>query len=467
VIAISWLPWAVVGISLLGGFAVRFAPAGAARRASVALSSLGMLAALALSVAASRAPDRRLVDPSGLLGVDALGVLLVPLVALLGWTLLLAAPRRWAEPVAVGRLLLNLGLVSAAFLVRDARLFALLWAATFVPPYRELARAPEAVRAARVYGIYAALSSLLLGIGLLGIGLPLAGSSDVGDVRAWAGAPSLVGLIALVLAVFIRKAIVPFHSWLVPVFAAAPPGPVLLLVAPMLGAYALLRFAVPIAPELLGDRVFWLAPLALLTAAYAAGIAFVQTELRRIVAWIAISQSALVLVGLESQDRAGLVGGLVAWLSVAAAMTGLGLSSWMLEARFGPLSIERPRGLYRRSRAPALVFLLSGLSLVGFPGTVGFISLDLLLSAVLEAFPVLGLLLFFATALSGFTLVRTYLRLFHGPPAQGPELSLLPREWLALSVPLALIVWCGLQPAALAALGEQAARFEGALGMLE
>lgn len=429
----SALSWSVVGANALGGLAAVFVSSErAARRVAVLSASLAL--ALAATLAAL-----------GGSGLDALSRLLVPLSTLLGWALVLAAPRRWATPAALGRLLASVALLSLAFSIRDARAFALLWAATLLPTYLDLRGRPGAASAARLFAIYAGASAVALGAGLVLLGLPLGR-----DARA-------VGLVAVLIAVFIRKATLPFHSWLAGVFAAAPPGPVLLQVAPMLGAYTLLRFAVPLFPELLGERSFFLGPLALATAAYAAALAFVQTELRRIVAWIVTSQSALVLVGLECPAGAGLTGGLVAWLSAAAAMTGLGLSAWMLEARFGPLDIRSPRGLYRRTRALALGFLLSGLSLVGFPGTAGFASTDLLLSAVLDAFPLTGLLLFFATALNGFTILRAYLRLFHGPPARGPELSLLPREWLALLVPLALVISQGLYPAPLVRLGSDAA----------
>jgi NADH:ubiquinone oxidoreductase subunit 4 (subunit M) len=103
-----------------------------------------------------------------------------------------------------------------------------------------------------------------------------------------------------------------------------------------------------------------------------------------------------------------------------------------------------------------LVFLACGLSLVGFPGTVGFVSDDLLMRAVLGAYPASGLLLFVATALSGFTVLRAYLRLFHGPPARGAVLSLLPREWLAALLPLGLVVGQGLHPEPLVELGSRA-----------
>ena len=456
------LPWAVFVVGTLGGLGVsRFTSPVTARRAAIAVASLLLALAFVLALGAHAQPGAQVSDVSGSVGVDALSLLLLPLTALLGWTLVLAAPGVWASSTALGRLVLNVGLVSTAFVVRDTRAFAVLWVATLLPPWIELRRAPQAEAAARVYALYAGASAISFLAGLVLIGAPLTRAADLWNVHAWAtdaGAAPTIGVVALLTAISIRKASLPFHSWLPRVFEAAPPGPMLLLVAPMIGAYAFVRFAVPVLGDLLGDRGFILAPIALLTAAYAAGLAFVQRGLRPVVAWIATSQSALVLVGLECPEGAGLTGGVLVWLSAAAGMTGLGLSAWMLEARFGALDVVRPRGLYRRCRALAHVFLLSGLSLVGLPGTIGFASGDLLLSAVLHSFPFMSLLLFFAVALNGFTLLRTYMRLFHGPPARGVELSLLPREWLALLVPLALVLSQGLYPGPLVRLGAEASQ---------
>ncbi len=452
--------WALIALGVAGSFGVLVARSdGLARRLAVATVSGLMALALLVAVAARRSPRHELTDASGWLGVDALSLLLIVLTALLGWALVLGAPRAWSRPTALGRLVLNVTLVISAFVVRDARVFALLWVATLIPTWYELRRA-GAASAASVYAVYGSLSALSFVAGLLLIGVPLSGHADVWRVELWAAhgqAARLAGVLALAVAIFIRKAAIPFHSWMAMVFAAAPPGPVLLLIAPMVGAYAFIRFVVPLLESVLGQSGAWLALIALVTAAYAAGLAFVQSELRRIVAWIAISQSALVLVGLECPAGAGLSGGVMVWLSAAAGMTGLGISAWMLEARFGTLDVTRPHGLYRRCKALALVFLLSGLSLVGLPGTIGFAGNDLLLGAVLHSFPIASLLLFLAVALNGFTLVRSYMRLFHGPPARGAELSLLPREWVALLVPLSIVIALGLYPAPLVELGADAA----------
>ena len=162
-----------------------------------------------------------------------------------------------------------------------------------------------------------------------------------------------------------------------------------------------------------------LGPIALATAAYAAALAFVQTDLRRVVAWIATSQSALVLVGLDCPHGAGLTGAVVMWLSAGTAMTGLGLTAWMLEARFGPLRVDRHQGLYRR--VPALGWC--SCSLVSawsrFPERSVSRATICFSPPCWTRFRKPGLLLFLATALNGFTVLRTYMRLFHGSPAAG------------------------------------------------
>ena len=56
-----------------------------------------------------------------------------------------------------------------------------------------------------------------------------------------------------------------------------------------------------------------------------------------------------------------------------------------LEARYGRLSLDGFHGLYQHSPALAVGFLLTGLASVGFPGTLGFVSTELLVDGAVEA----------------------------------------------------------------------------------
>jgi NADH-quinone oxidoreductase subunit M len=420
-----------------------------ARLVATAVTSL----IVALSLALSRIGGAWL----GILQLDAVSQLLLPFVALMCWMLVLAAPKSWARPAALARLLLNESVLLCAFAVNDVRLLVLLWALSYGPVLHALATDDANRPVFRAFSLYAAASTATFTAGtLLLASEPL---SQHWSVFSWTtdARPHALGVALVVVAVLIRKATLPFHSWLPAVFDVRPTGPTLLLIAPMLGAYSLVRVALPLMPAVLGEHVFLLGPLSLFTAVYAAGLALVQTDLRRLVAWLAMSQSALVLVGLECPHGDGLTGGIVTWLSAGMALTGLGLTAWLIEARHGRLSLDRHHGLYRRSPLLGLVFLLSGLSLVGFPGMAGFVGSDLLLRAVLRAFPSAGLLMFAASALSGIAILSAFFRLFYGPPEQGRVIDLLPRERAALFVPLALVIWQGIQPAPLVNAGARAA----------
>lgn len=390
------------------------------------------------------------------IAADSLSALLIALTALVSWMVVLSAPRAWLTPSAISVMFLGEALALVAFLAQDVRVLGAAWIASLVPLYVGLRSANEQ-RAARVYFAYAAAAGVAFAIGIVWLG---SGDGENGwRIAGWTrrSEVSPFGFALLLFAVLVRKAIFPFHSWLPPVFASRCLGAALLLVAPMLGAYALVRLLVPLYQLALGQPLALIGPLSLFTAVYAAGLALTQTRLDRVVAWLAMSQSAVVLLGLECHGQAGTVGAIVLWLSAGAALTAFGLVAWALESRYGPLDLARPRGLYRKSPFFAWMFLASGLCLVAMPGTIGFASNDLLLRAVLDTHPYLGMLLFVAVAANGFTVFRAFTRLFHGPPAQGPVIDALFRERVALIVPLALIVFFGVAPRGIVAAGVAAA----------
>ncbi len=116
-------------------------------------------------------------------------------------------------------------------------------------------------------------------------------------------------------------------------------------------------------------------------------MATIQREARRFFAYLFLSHASLVLVGLELHTELSLTGSLCLWFSVILSLGGFGLTLRALEARFGRLSLTDYHGLYEHSPTLAVCFLLTGLASVGFPGTLGFISTELLVDSAVEANP--------------------------------------------------------------------------------
>jgi NADH-quinone oxidoreductase subunit M len=359
------------------------------------------------------------------LSLDELSAPLVPAVALLHFLTVLATARTKAARVSFGWLLAGESARLATFGVTDPWLLIGLLTAATIPPYAELLQRGKPTR---VYVLHMALFVALLAGG-------------------WAlvEAGSAVGGSALLLAaVLVRSGVVPAHLWVADLFEHASFATALLYVTPIAGAYAAVRLVLPIAPEWVLHSI---GVASLATAVYAAGMAVVQREARRFFAYLFLGHASLVLVGLELVTPISLTGALCLWFSVMLSLGGLGLTLRALEARFGRLSLDDFHGLYDHSPGLAVGFLLTGLASVGFPGTLGFVSAELLVDGAVEANLLVGVLLILAAAVNGIAVVRAYVRLFTGTRhASAVSLAITTRERVAVLTLAAVILVGGLVP---------------------
>jgi len=249
------------------------------------------------------------------------------------------------------------------------------------------------------------------------------------------------GLWLIVIAALLRKGIVPFHAWVPEVFDHGRMGPAILFNAPQVGAYLTVVLIVPRAsPEMLRT----IAILALGTAVYGAALALVQTSARRACGYLFVSQSALVMAGLDCTSATALAGGLLVWLSAGLAFAGLARCVLVLEARRARLDLTTYHGGYERMPLLAISFLAMGLACTGFPGTLGFVGQELLVSGAVDLFPVMGFAVVVASALTGLAVLRMYFSLFCGRADprthSGLRFGLTPREaWTFVALVVTLV----------------------------
>ena len=366
-----------------------------------------------------------------LFALDELSAVLVPAVALLHFLTALATAATHMRRFSMSWSLASSALRLATFSCRDPwPLVALLCLAT-IPPYVELRirRRPT-----RVYLLHMGAFVALLAAGQAAVGQTLRAS---GQAPWWAVLP-------LLAAVLIRCATVPAHCWLTDWFEHASMGIALLNVVPMTGVYAVVRLILPIAP---GWVLSTIGPFSTITAVYAAGMATVQRDTRRFFAHLLLSLASLALVGLELHTELSLTAALSLWTSLLLSLGGFGLMLRALEGRFGRLSLAEYHGLYEHSPMLAVCFLVTGLASIGFPGTLGFIAMDLLVDSAVEANPSLGIGVVAAAALSGIAVLRAYFLLFTGKRhASTLDLGLGLRERIAVLTLTALVLIGGLCP---------------------
>jgi NADH-quinone oxidoreductase subunit M len=140
-------------------------------------------------------------------------------------------------------------------------------------------------------------------------------------------------------------------------------------------------------------------------------------------------------------------GAFCVWISSGLALTGIGLVSWALESRAGPIRLDTPQGRFWDAPALAAFFLLFGLAGIGLPGTLSFVADDLIVSGSLDEQLHAGLLVILATVLSGIAMMRGWFHVFGGPgDSDGTRHAILPRERAALTALLAALFLLGLWP---------------------
>lgn len=362
--------------------------------------------------------------------LDELSAPLAPLVALLHFLTALATGRTKMRRFSLSLSLACEAFALAAFSSLDSWLLVTLLCVGVVPGYLELRNRGKPTR---LYVLHMATF-----VGLMVVGRAFVDpTSDLASRPLWATIP-------LAAAILIRCGCVPAHCWITDWFENASLGNALLFVAPQAGVYAAVRLVVPIAPDWMLQGI---GLASLVTAVYAAGMAVVQRDSRRWYAYLFLSHAALILVGLELHTAIGLTGALSLWVSVALSLAGLGLTLRALEARFGRLSLTRFHGLYDHSPMLAVCFLMTGLASVGFPGTFGFVAMELLTDGAVEVSPIVGLAIALTAAINGIAVVRAYFYLFTGARHTSTvSLSMTLRERLAVLTLAVLILGGGLLP---------------------
>lgn len=465
--SVPWLSLSILALAVLALVVGRQVDPRRARR--VAASGLAAAVVVGLALAGALhflSQGAPLVDPlfflttTPWLYLDELSAVLLPFSALATLAVVLGMPAAQLSPRAARQAVLQVVATWMLFAAADIVVLVAAFALGLLPVWRSSTR--EGGRSPRIYVVYLATSVALLAaaavviVGLAasaGIPAPtsmasLAASSPLLS----AGGGDVVALTLLLAAVMLRKGVFPFHSWIPALAEDAGPATVVLVTSPQVAAFLLVRLALPLFPDAMAMMLPYVGRLALVAALYGAVVGLAAQSLRRAYGWLVVSQAALVLVGLESTNVAGMTGGLTLWISIGVALTGLGVATMAVEARRGPGTLDRFGGL--DARAPWLggAFLFLGLASVGLPGTLGFIAEDLLVHGVLEAYPWVGIAVVVATAANAFTVLRAFARVFYGPaPTRSPVADALPRERLALLPLIAVMVVLGALPRPLVA----------------
>lgn len=401
-----------------------------------------------------------------LVGVDGISLLFLPLTALLflgavlaSWNSVRGMPRLYFS-----MLLLQLAATLGVFVALDIILFFLFWELSLVPLYFLVGLwgvGPERRFAAARYTLLmlAAGVPLLFGFLLLAFNHAAAAGMPVPaglafDLPALLATPTSSRLQAVVflllLAGFAAKTpLFPLHTWLPQLAMEGPMAVTALLAGLKLGVYGLLRFAVPLAPEMARELHWLLAGLGTVGILYGSVAALAQANLRGVLAYAGMGHVGLVLLGIASFSAAGLQGAVLQTLNFTVVAGGLFLLAGFLHRRVGSTDALSLGGAAQTMPRLAAFFLLFALASIGVPGTAGFPAELLLVVSALGSHTGAGIAALFGMVIGAAYTLTMYRRAFLGPvtnPAIAQATDLRPAE-LALALGFALlIVSVGLAP---------------------
>jgi multicomponent Na+:H+ antiporter subunit D len=281
---------------------------------------------------------------------------------------------------------------------------------------------------------------ILLGIGMLYM---TTGTLNIADmaVQLAAVGPNRTVLVALAcigIGTGIKLAVFPLHIWLPNAYTYAPAivTAFLAATATKVAYYVLVRFifsvfGVDLAFGLRLDAV--LMPLAIAAMFVGSFVAIFQDDLKRMLAYSSVAQIGYMVLGLSLASVSGLTGGLVHLFNHAIMKSGLFLVMAAVLLRVGSTRIEAFAGLGRRMPLTMAAFVAGGLSLIGVPLTVGFVSKWYLVLGALEGglWPV-AVLILLSSLLAVIYIWRVVeVAYFRPAPEDAPEISEAPISLLA------------------------------------
>ena len=200
----------------------------------------------------------------------------------------------------------------------------------------------------------------------------------------------LTAFAFLSLGLSLKLALFPLHLWLPNAYAYAPSVVTAFLAATAtkVSVYVYIRFFYSIFGT---DYTFetlrldyFIVPLALVGIVVASLVAIFQTDIKRMLAYSSIAQISYMMLGIGLMSVTGLTATLVHLFNHALMKGALFLAMGCVVYRMGSANLTDMRGLGRQMPFTMAAFVLAGLSLIGVPLTVGFISKWYLVLAAIE-----------------------------------------------------------------------------------
>ncbi|HTE54393.1 MAG TPA: NADH-quinone oxidoreductase subunit M [Kofleriaceae bacterium] len=395
----SYLLLAVLLLPLIGAVLVMFVPEGErdlARGIGLGVTILTFLVSLAILgpfdgriSGFQMVFDKEWIPGLGAhfkIGVDGISIWLVLLTTFLTPIVLLSAHRAIEDKVrefVAAMLVLEVAMVGT-FLALDLFLFYVSWELMLIPMYLLIGiwGGQRRVYASIKFVIYTMVGSLLMLATIFYVYSKYSGvtgefTTDLEklDDLVLPQTAQIWCFAAFALAFAIKVPLFPLHTWLPDAHVEAPTAGSVVLAGVLLkfGIYGFLRFAMPLFPYGAAAAAPVIGIIAVAGIVYGALVAFVQDDVKKLVAYSSVSHLGFCMLGLVALTPQAIEGAIFGMLSHGLTTGGLFLAIGVLYERRHTRRMADFGGVWAPMPVFGALFLICVLGSAGLPGTSGFI----------------------------------------------------------------------------------------------
>lgn len=274
------------------------------------------------------------------------------------------------------------------------------------------------------------------------------------------------GFAFLTVGISLKLALFPLHLWLPNAYAYAPSvvSVFLAATATKVAVYMLLRFLLSVFDLQFSLQVmplhYLLIALGCVAILSCSLVAVYQTNCKRMLAYSSVAQLGYIALAIGLATSAGITAAILHIFNHALMKGALFMALGAVMLRIGDVQLSNLSGLFKQMPLTAFAIILAGLSLIGVPGTAGFISKWYLFQAALElGYWPLGLVILAGSLLAVLYIWRWVEGMFfgeqHAKPVQEAPLTMLLPLWLLVLANL----YFGFNTQVTAGMAQQAALF--------
>lgn len=334
-------------------------------------------------------------------GADPVSMLLIALTGLLGPICILASYTSITDRVKTyyAWFLVLQAAMMGVFAARDIVLFYICFEFTLIPMWIliHLYGSTNRRKAATKFFLFTFTGSLIALAGLVYVAWFKARSGvwsfDIHELQAAAQQMSpreqALVLLALMAGFAVKVPLFPLHTWLPLAHTEAPTAGSVVLAGVLLklGTYGIYRFALPFCPAAAYVYAPFIAILCIIGIVYAGLICWVQTDVKKLVAYSSVAHLGFCILGMFAFNATGLSGSILYMINHGLSTGALFLLIGMIYERYHTRSMKELGGLAARMPIWATFMVFFTMASVGLPGLNGFISEFLCIFGAFQAGP--------------------------------------------------------------------------------